>query len=53
MTCDRCGARAIWRATLVSGGTLDFCNHHYLERQHGLKAAGAKVTALQPSIAGV
>ncbi len=30
--CDRCGARAYYRAVLTSGGELLFCGHH--GRQH-------------------
>ncbi len=30
--CDRCGARAYFRALLVTGGELLFCAHH--GRQH-------------------
>jgi hypothetical protein len=39
--CDRCGAQAYVRATLLSGGELLFCAHHAKEYSEGLK----KVTA--------
>ena len=39
--CDRCGAQAYVRATLISGGELLFCGHHAKEYSEGLK----KVTA--------
>ena len=31
--CDRCGAAAMLRATLATGGELLFCGHH--AREHG------------------
>ena len=40
--CDRCGAQAYVRATLVTGGELMFCAHHGKEYAEKLKAvAGA------------
>jgi hypothetical protein len=35
--CDRCGAQAYVRATLLSGGELLFCAHHAKEYAEGLK----------------
>ena len=37
--CDRCGAQAYVRASLISGGELLFCAHHgreNLPKLHGL-----------------
>jgi hypothetical protein len=39
--CDRCGAQAYVRATLVSGGELVFCAHHANEFRDALEANGA------------
>jgi hypothetical protein len=41
--CDRCGARAYVRVTLLTGGELLFCAHH--ARQHGasLRAVAADI----------
>jgi hypothetical protein len=39
--CDRCGAQAYVRASLVSGGVLLFCAHHATEHRPALEAAGA------------
>ena len=36
--CDRCGAQAYVRATLLSGGELLFCGHHAKEYAEKLKA---------------
>ena len=36
--CDRCGAQAYVRATLVTGGELMFCAHHGKEYAEKLKA---------------
>ena len=35
--CDRCGAQAYVRATLLSGGELLFCAHHAKEYAEKLK----------------
>jgi len=35
--CDRCGAQAYVRATLISGGQLLFCSHHAKSYAEGLK----------------
>ena len=35
--CDRCGAQAYVRATLLNGGELLFCGHHAKEYAEGLK----------------
>jgi hypothetical protein len=39
--CDRCGAPAYVRASLVTGGELLFCSHHAAEYRPALEAAGA------------
>ena len=39
--CDRCGAQAYVRATLMSGGELMFCAHHAAEFRGALEANGA------------
>jgi len=41
--CDRCGAQAYVRATLISGGELLFCGHHAKEYAEGLKAVALKI----------
>ncbi len=39
--CDRCGAQALVRATMVSGAELLFCAHHGREYEAGLRALDA------------
>lgn len=41
--CDRCGAQAYVRATLLSGGELLFCAHHSKEYSEGLKKVSASI----------
>ncbi len=41
--CDRCGAQAYVRATLLNGGELLFCGHHAKEYAEGLKPVVAKI----------
>ena len=41
--CDRCGARAVARATMVSGAQLLFCGHHLQAHEAGLRAASARI----------
>jgi len=41
--CDRCGAQAYIRATLVSGSDLLFCAHHAREYEAGLRAIDADI----------
>ena len=41
--CDRCGAQAYVRATLVTGGELMFCAHHGKEYAGKLKAVAAAI----------
>lgn len=41
--CDRCGAQAYVRVSLLSGGELLFCGHHFAEYGPALKAASAHV----------
>ena len=41
--CDRCGAQAYVRATLVTGGELMFCAHHDKEYAEKLKTVAAKI----------
>jgi hypothetical protein len=35
--CDRCGAQAYVRATMVSGSELLFCAHHWHENETALR----------------
>jgi len=35
--CDRCGARAMVRAVMSSGGDLLFCGHHAREHEDRLR----------------
>ena len=39
--CDRCGAQAYVRATLMTGGELLFCLHHAKEHRPALEERGA------------
>jgi hypothetical protein len=41
--CDRCGAQAYVRVSLLSGGELLFCAHHFAEYRPALEAASAHV----------
>ena len=41
--CDRCGAQAYVRATLLTGGELLFCAHHGKEYAEKLKTVAAKI----------
>ena len=41
--CDRCGAQAYVRATLLSGGELLFCGHHAKEYAEKLKTVSARI----------
>lgn len=41
--CDRCGAQAYVRATLLNGGELLFCGHHAKEYAEKLKSVSAKI----------
>ena len=41
--CDRCGAQAYVRATLLTGGELMFCAHHGKEYAEKLKTVAAKI----------
>ena len=41
--CDRCGAQAYVRATLLNGGELLFCGHHAKEYAEGLKPVVAAI----------
>ena len=41
--CDRCGARATSRVTLVGGGELYFCAHHTRRYDEALRAVDAEV----------
>jgi hypothetical protein len=42
--CDRCGAAAMLRAVLASGGELMFCGHHAREHGPRLQARGARLS---------
>lgn len=39
--CDACPAERAVTVTLPSGGTLQFCTHHYRHHQTALAAQGA------------
>ena len=41
--CDRCGAHAYVRATLLNGGELMFCAHHGKEYAEKLAAIAVKI----------
>ena len=41
--CDRCGAQAYVRATLLSGGELLFCGHHAKEYAEKLKPVSKSI----------
>ena len=41
--CDRCGAQAYVRATLLSGGELLFCGHHAKEYAEKLKPVAKSI----------
>lgn len=41
--CDRCGAQAYVRATLLSGGELLFCGHHGKEYAEKLKTVTSSI----------
>ena len=41
--CDRCGAQAYVRATLLNGGELLFCGHHGKEYADNLKKVTLKI----------
>ena len=41
--CDRCGAQAVARATMLSGSQLLFCGHHLRAHEAGLRAASARI----------
>jgi hypothetical protein len=41
--CDRCGARAYFKATLPGLPSLLFCAHHGLEHKSKLEANGARI----------
>ena len=41
--CDRCGAQAYVRATLLNGGELLFCGHQAKEYAEKLKTVSAKI----------
>ena len=42
--CDRCGAAAMLRAVLSTGGELLFCGHHAREHGPALHARAARLT---------
>lgn len=41
--CDRCGAQAYVRATMLSGSELLFCAHHWNENEVALRAVAATI----------
>ena len=50
-TCDRCIARAAFRALLPGGGDLLFCGHHLRSHREGLLVSGALVQPLPGRVA--
>ena len=46
--CDRCGAQAVARATMVSGSQLLFCGHHLRAHEAGLRAVSARIQRSAP-----
>jgi hypothetical protein len=42
--CDRCGAAAVLRAVLATGGELLFCGHHAREHGPALHVLEAQLT---------
>jgi hypothetical protein len=51
--CDRCGARAYVRVTLLSGGELYFCAHHAREHEAALRAVAADLEDATDDLAEV
>lgn len=41
--CDRCGAQALVRVLLISGGDLVFCGHHAREYDAKLRDLGVRI----------
>jgi hypothetical protein len=41
--CDRCGAQAYVRVSLVAGGELLFCGHHFREHEARLRPLATDV----------
>jgi hypothetical protein len=41
--CDRCGAQAYVRATMVSGSELLFCAHHWHDNKTKLRAVADSI----------
>ncbi|MFB9377969.1 hypothetical protein ACFFKU_10085 [Kineococcus gynurae] len=41
--CDRCGAQAYVRVTLVAGGELMFCSHHGREHRDALQKVASDI----------
>ncbi|MCW2646677.1 MAG: hypothetical protein QOF87_753 [Pseudonocardiales bacterium] len=41
--CDRCGAQAYVRATMISGSELLFCAHHWHDNEPRLREIGATI----------
>lgn len=41
--CDRCGAQAYLRVTLLSGGELMFCAHHARQHREKLSQVAAAI----------
>ena len=41
--CDRCGAQAYVRATLMSGSDLLFCAHHWHENESALREVAVDI----------
>ena len=41
--CDRCGAQAYVRVSLIAGGELLFCGHHFREHEARLRPLASDV----------
>lgn len=48
--CDGCGAQAYVRVTLVGGGDLLFCGHHWSRHSEALKPKAAEVLDETPRL---
>ena len=51
--CDRCGAQAYVRATMLSGSELLFCAHHWHQNESKLREVAASVQDERERLADV
>lgn len=51
--CDRCGAQAYVRTTMVSGSDLLFCAHHWHENETRLREIAVTIHDETERLAGV